>query len=274
MLLLLANNLLAAAIDTRMYHEAYQDDERLFNALFPSDKEGKRHFSRGMQGRKQKLGISSDNPEDMSPEERSKFVRLDIDPDTVTWKRGIDTSDRFLRVIKTGLGPQERGRVVRETGFDITVASEIMAILALTTSLQDMRERFSKIVIGLNRSGEAVTADDLGVAGALTVLMRDAIKPTLMQTLEGTPVFVHAGPFANIAHGNSSILADNIGLKLADYVITESGFGADMGMEKFFKYQMPLFRKGTQCGCSGCYSTCLKNAWRRSKSCGRETSGT
>ena len=229
-----ANNLLAAAIDTRMFHETYQDDERLYEALFPLDKQGKRYFSSGMLGRKAKLGISSDDPEDMSPEQRSKFVRLDIDPETVTWRRGIDTSDRFLRVIKTGLGPQEKGRVVRETGFDITVASEIMAVLALTTSLRDMREKFGKIVIGLSRSGEAVTADDLGVAGALTVLMRDAIKPTLMQTLEGTPVFVHAGPFANIAHGNSSILADNIGLKLADFVITESGFGADMGMEKFF----------------------------------------
>ena len=132
-----------------------------------------------------------------------------------------------------GKGAEETGHE-RETGFDITVASEIMAILALTTSLADMRERFGQIVIGLSKSGEAVTCDDLGVAGAMTVLMKDAIKPNLMQTLEGTPVFVHAGPFANIAHGNSSILADKIGLKLADYVVTESGFGADMGMEKFF----------------------------------------
>jgi formyltetrahydrofolate synthetase len=122
----------------------------------------------------------------------------------------------------------------RKTGFDITVASEIMAVLALTTSLADMRRRFGEMVIGTNRKGEAINADDLGVAGAMTVLMKDAIKPTLMQTLEGTPVFVHAGPFANIAHGNSSIIADMIGLKLADYVVTESGFGSDMGMEKFF----------------------------------------
>lgn len=229
-----ANNLLAAAIDVRMFHEAYQDDDRLFNALCPPGKDGKRNFGIGLQGRLQRLGIDKSDPDDLTAEERSKLVRLDIDPDTVTWKRGLDTSDRMLRVIKTGLGPQERGRVVRETGFDITVASEIMAILALTTSLADMRERLGKMVIGLSKSGEAVTADDLGAAGALTVLMRDAIKPTLMQTLEGTPVFVHAGPFANIAHGNSSILADKIGLKLADYTITESGFGADMGMEKFF----------------------------------------
>jgi methylenetetrahydrofolate dehydrogenase (NADP+)/methenyltetrahydrofolate cyclohydrolase/formyltetrahydrofolate synthetase len=120
------------------------------------------------------------------------------------------------------------------TGYDITVASEIMAILALTTDMADMRERFGRIVIGTDKKGGAVTAEDIGVAGALTVLMKDAIKPNLMQTLEGTPAFVHAGPFANIAHGQSSIIADRIALKLADYVITESGFGADIGMEKFF----------------------------------------
>ncbi len=229
-----ANNLLAAAIDVRMFHEAYQDDDRMFDALCPPNKEGKRSFGVGMQGRLKKLGITKTDPDDLTAEERSRLCRLDIDPNTITWRRVMDTSDRMLRVIQTGLGPQERGRVVRETGFDIAVASEIMAILALTTSLEDMRERFGRMVIGLSKSGEAITADDLGVAGALTVLMRDAIKPTLMQTLEGTPVFVHAGPFANIAHGNSSILADKIGLKLADYTITESGFGADMGMEKFF----------------------------------------
>ncbi len=122
----------------------------------------------------------------------------------------------------------------RRTGYDITVASEIMAILALTTDLADMRDRMGRIVIGTSKAGEAVTAEDLGVAGAMTVLMKDAIKPNLMQTLEGTPVFVHAGPFANIAHGQSSIIADRIALKLADYVVTESGFGADIGMEKFF----------------------------------------
>ena len=143
------------------------------------------------------------------------------------------SNDRFLRGITVGEGPDEKGHT-RKTGFDITVASEIMAILALTTDLRDMRERFGRIVIGTSKSGEAIDANDIGVAGALTVLMKDAIKPNLMQTLEGTPVLVHAGPFANIAHGNSSILADKIGLKLADFVVTESGFGADMGMEKFF----------------------------------------
>ncbi|MEA4907054.1 MAG: formate--tetrahydrofolate ligase, partial [Anaerolineaceae bacterium] len=228
-----ANNLLAAAIDVRMLHEAGATDEQLFERLFPVDKHGQRHISRGMQSRLRKLAIAKQNPDDFTPEERSQICRLDIDPDSVTWRRVLDTSDRLLRGITIGQGPDER-LAERSTGFDITVASEIMAILALTTSLADMRQRFDRIVIGVSRSGEAITAGDLGVAGALTVLMRDAIKPTLMQTIEGTPALVHAGPFANIAHGNSSILADMIGLKLADYVITESGFGADMGMEKFF----------------------------------------
>jgi formyltetrahydrofolate synthetase len=228
-----ANNLMAAAIDVRILHEAGATDEQMFNRLFPPDKTGRRSFSVGMIGRKQKLGITVDDPDKMTPEQRSRFCRLDIDPATITWRRVIDTSDRFLRGITVGQGAEESA-FARATSFDITVASEIMAILALTNSLADMRARLGKIVIGVSRKGEAVTADDLGVAGALTVLMKDAIKPNLMQTLEGTPVFVHAGPFANIAHGNSSILADMIGLKLADYVVTESGFGSDMGMEKFF----------------------------------------
>ena len=228
-----ANNLLAAAIDVRIMHESKQDDETLFNRLCPPDKEGKRYFSPSMLRRLKKLGIKKSDPNELTPEERSRFARLDIDPDSITWRRVIDTNDRFLRTIEIGKGPDEKG-YERETGFDITVASEIMAILALTTDLADMRERFGKIVIGTDKQGEAVTAEDLGVAGALTVLMKDAIKPNLMQTLEGTPAFVHAGPFANIAHGQSSIIADKIALKLADYVITESGFGADIGMEKFF----------------------------------------
>ncbi len=228
-----ANNLLAAAIDARMLHESNQNDDRLFVNLFPKDKQGKRHFSVGMQHRKKKLGIETDDPDLMTAEEKSRFVRLDIDPDSITWKRVMDTNDRFLRGITIGEGADEIGHE-RETGFDITVASEIMAVLALTTDMRDMRERFGRMVIGTNHKGEAIDANDIGVAGALTVLMKDAIKPNMMQTLEGTPVFVHAGPFANIAHGNSSVLADKIALKLADYVITESGFGADMGMEKFF----------------------------------------
>ncbi|HLC01730.1 MAG TPA: formate--tetrahydrofolate ligase [Anaerolineales bacterium] len=228
-----ANNLLAAAIDARMFHESRQGDEKLFDRLCPADKQGKRSFSPPMLRRLAKLGIKKTNPDDLTPAERSRFARLDIEPDSLTWRRVVDTNDRFLRTITIGQGPEEKG-FTRQTGFDITVASEIMAILALTTDLADMRERFGRIVIGTSKSGEAVTAEDLGAAGAMTVLMRDAIKPTLMQTLEGTPVFVHAGPFANIAHGNSSIIADKIALKLADYVVTESGFGADIGMEKFF----------------------------------------
>ena len=158
--------------------------------------------------------------------------QLGIDALAVTWPRVLDISDRALRRIVIGLGGRENG-LPRETGFDITVASEVMAILALTTDLKDLRERLGRIVIGLNRDKQAVTAEDLKAAGAMAVLLKDAIKPTLMQTLEHTPVFVHAGPFANIAHGNSSILADQIALKLSDYVVTESGFGADMGAEKF-----------------------------------------
>lgn len=228
-----ANNLLAAAIDTRMFHESTQSDSALFNRLCPKDKKGKRHFARGMMGRLAKLGITETDPDQLTEEQKAKFARLDIDPQTVTWRRAVDVNDRMLRGITVGQGPQEKGFEL-QTNYYISVASELMAILALATSLEDMRNRIAKMVIGQSRAGEPVTADDLGVAGALTVLMKDTIKPNLMQTLEGTPVLVHAGPFANIAHGNSSIMADKIALKLADFVITESGFGADMGMEKFF----------------------------------------
>jgi methylenetetrahydrofolate dehydrogenase (NADP+)/methenyltetrahydrofolate cyclohydrolase/formyltetrahydrofolate synthetase len=228
-----AHDLIAAALDTRLFHEADQDAEGLFKALCPPDKEGKRHFSPTMQRRLKKLGIEKSDPGDLTAEERARFAKLDIDPASITWNRVIDISDRMLRRIQIGMGPDEKGRT-RITGYDISVASELMAILALTTGLEDMRDKIGKVVVGTNRAGEAVTAEDLGVAGAATVLMKDAIMPNLMQTLEGQPAFVHAGPFANIAHGNSSILADQIALKLADYVVTESGFGADIGMEKFF----------------------------------------
>jgi formyltetrahydrofolate synthetase len=228
-----AHNLMAAAIDVRIFHEAKQpDNEKLFNALCPADKQGKRKFSPSMLRRLKKLGITKTDPNELTSEEKGRFARLDIDPASLTWRRVVDTNDRFLRTVQVGLGPEEKG-FERESGFDITVASEIMAILALTTGLEDMRDRLGTIVIGTNKAGEAITAEDLGVAGAMTVLMKEAIKPNLMQSLEGTPVFVHAGPFANIAHGNSSIIADQIALKLADYVVTESGFGADIGMEKF-----------------------------------------
>ncbi len=217
-----ANNLLAAAIDTRMFHESRQSDEALFRRLCPPAKDGSRTFALPMLKRLQKLGIDKTDPNDLTDEEISRFVRLDIDPETLTWRRVVDLNDRMLRGITVGQGPKEMG-FTRETGFDITVASEIMAILALTSDLPDMRERFGRIVVATSKMGEAITAEDIGAAGAMTVLMKDAIMPTLMQTLEGTPAFVHAGPFANIAHGNSSIVADKIALKLADYVVTEFG---------------------------------------------------
>ena len=154
-----------------------------------------------------------------------------INAETISWRRVVDVSDRALREIITGLNGEG---VTRQTGFDISVASEVMAILALTTGLADLRKRLGRIQVALDRNGKAVTAEDLKCAGAMTVLLRDAIKPTLMQTLEHGPCFVHAGPFANIAHGNSSIIADMIAVKLGEYVVTESGFGADCGMEKFF----------------------------------------
>ncbi len=159
--------------------------------------------------------------------------KLNVDIHNIPWRRVVDLNDRALRNIIIGLGKRFDG-VPRETGYDITVASEIMAILALTTSLQDMRERIGKMVIAYDKSKNPVTAEDIQAAGAATVLMKEAIKPNLMQSLENTPALVHAGPFANIAHGNSSIIADMIAMKTGDYVITESGFGADIGAEKFF----------------------------------------
>lgn len=245
-----ANNLLAAAIEVRVFHESTQSDDALFNRLCPADKDGSRRFAPVMLRRLAKLGINKTDPNDLSSEERSRFVRLDIDPSSITWRRVMDTNDRFLRQITIGQGPQEKG-MTRTTGFDIAVSSEIMAILALTTSLQDMRERLGAIVVGNSKAGVPITADDLGVGGALTVLMKDAIMPTLMQTLEETPVLVHAGPFANIAHGNSSIVADQIALKLAGpdgYVVTEAGFGADIGMEKFMNIK---------CRASGLQPNCV-----------------
>ena len=158
---------------------------------------------------------------------------LGIDPSTITWRRVLDVNDRALRNVVIGLGAKEDG-TPRQSGFDITAASEVMAILALSTSLHDMRERLGRIVVGFTGEGRPVTAEELKAAGAMTVIMRDAVKPNLLQTLENTPVLVHAGPFGNIAHGNSSIIADLVGIHSGDYLITEAGFGADMGAERFF----------------------------------------
>jgi formate--tetrahydrofolate ligase len=158
---------------------------------------------------------------------------LDIDVDRITWRRVMDVNDRALREIEVARGGEKNG-TPHGSGFDITSASEIMAILGLATDLQDLRKRLGSIVVAYNTSGDPVTAEDLKVAGAMAAVLKDALKPTLMQTLEGTPAIVHTGPFANIAHGNSSIIADRIALRSADIVVTEAGFGADMGAEKFF----------------------------------------
>ncbi|KAM6131009.1 C-1-tetrahydrofolate synthase, cytoplasmic isoform 2-T2 [Pterocles gutturalis] len=230
-----ANNLVAAAIDARIFHELSQTDQALYNRLVPSVN-GVRKFSDIQIRRLQKLGINKTDPAALTKEEVNLFVRLDIDPGTITWQRVLDTNDRFLRKITIGQSPTEKG-FSRTAQFDITVSSEIMAVLALSDGLDDMKKRLGRMVVASSKRGEPVTTDDLGVTGALAVLMRDAVKPNLMQTLEGTPVFVHAGPFANIAHGNSSVLADKIALKLVGkegFVVTEAGFGADIGMEKFF----------------------------------------
>jgi formate--tetrahydrofolate ligase len=156
---------------------------------------------------------------------------LNLDPFNITWRRALDVNDRVLRDIVIGLGGKANG-YPRETGFDITAACETMAILALATSLDDLRHRLGRAVVGFNKDGKPVTAEDLKAAGAMTVLLKDAIRPNLMQTIENTPVLVHCGPFGNVAHGNNSILANKVALKLADYVVTEAGFGADMGFEK------------------------------------------
>ncbi|MCU8035354.1 MAG: formate--tetrahydrofolate ligase [Shewanella sp.] len=188
-----AHNLGAAAIAARLFHEA-----RLGKAEF---------------------------------EAQSGQAFLDIDPREIRWHRVVDHNDRCLRQIQVGLGDNNGPEYA--SSFDITAASELMAILALSHNLADMRARIGRLVLALNTQGQVITAEDLGVAGAMTAIMADAIKPTLMQTLNGSPCLIHAGPFANIAHGNSSIIADDIALRLADFVVTEAGFGSDMGFEKF-----------------------------------------
>ncbi|PMO59619.1 formate--tetrahydrofolate ligase [Vibrio breoganii] len=206
-----AHNLASAAIDARIYHEqrnGYDDFEA-----------------------------------------RSGLTALRIDPQSIVWKRVIDHNDRALRKINVGLN--DEGKTIngyeREDGFDISAASELMAVLALASDLQDLRRRIGHIVIGYNLDGKAVTTEDLGVAGAMTVSMREAIEPTMMQTLEGIPTLIHAGPFANIAHGNSSIIADNIATKLADYTVTEGGFGSDMGFEKACNIKAQASGKAPDC---------------------------
>ncbi|XP_045776419.1 C-1-tetrahydrofolate synthase, cytoplasmic isoform X1 [Maniola jurtina] len=230
-----ANNLLAAQMDARIFHELTQKDGPLYDRLVPKIK-GVRKFSAIQLRRLKRLGINKTDPDALTPEERTKFARLNIDTNKIMWNRVVDLNDRYLRKITIGQSPTEKG-FTRESSFDISVASEIMAVLALGNNIEDIKERLASMVVALDKSGNPVTADDLGVTGALMVLLKDAFEPTLMQTLEGTPVLVHTGPFANIAHGCSSILADKIAMKLAradGYVATEAGFGSDIGMEKFF----------------------------------------
>ncbi|MCL1094116.1 formate--tetrahydrofolate ligase [Shewanella kaireitica] len=188
-----AHNLAAAAIDARLFHET-----RLGGPAFTKE---------------------------------SGLNAVNIDPDNILWRRVVDHNERSLRQIEVGFGAINGP--VHSSGFDITAASELMAILALSKDVKDLRQRVGRLVLALDLDGKPITAEDIGVAGAMTVIMRDAIEPTLMQTLSGDPCFIHAGPFANIAHGNSSIIADNIAAKLADVVVTEAGFGSDMGFEKF-----------------------------------------
>jgi len=233
-----AHNLLAAAIDNRLAKEARWSTAYLAKALCPDDE-----YTPSMRKRLAKLGIESERPSDLSEEDKERMFRLNIDPYSIQWRRVVDVSDAALRNIIIGLGQKNDGPT-RQAGYDITVASEIMAALALCSDLADLRERMGRIIIGTSNPGnkrtkgavEPITAEDLNVAGAMTVLLKDAIMPNLMQTLAGSPAFVHCGPFANIAQGNSSIIADKIALKLVGgdgYVVTESGFGADCGMEKF-----------------------------------------
>ncbi|GMM40791.1 hypothetical protein DAHU10_016920 [Hanseniaspora uvarum] len=235
----MGTNLLAAAIDARWFHESTQTDKQLFKRFTPV-KKGKRSFTATMLKRLAKCGIDKTNPDDLTDDEISKFVRLDIDPESITWKRVVDCNDRFLREITIGQAKTEKGRV-RTSGFDIAVASEIMAILALSNDLEDLRNRVGAMIIGNSKSGEPITCEDIGCAGAVSAIMIDAINPNLMQTLEGAPVLVHAGPFANISIGANSVIADRLALKLTGseeagkegYVVTEAGFDFTMGGERF-----------------------------------------
>lgn len=206
-----AHNLAAAAIDARIYHEqrnGYEDFEK-----------------------------------------RSGLTALRIDPNNVVWKRVMDHNDRALRMVT--VGHNEAGKTIngyeREDGFDISAASELMAILALAENLSDLRRRIGRIVVAYDFEGRPVTTEDLQVAGAMAVSMKDAIEPTLMQTLEGVPTLIHAGPFANIAHGNSSIIADNIATKLSEFTVTEGGFGSDMGFEKACNIKAQVSGKSPDC---------------------------
>lgn len=223
-----ATNLLAAAIDARIFHESTQSDAALWRRL--TGKSVPEFVKR--RAHRQHVDLTVDK---VSPENLRKVVRLDINPDTITWRRVVDINDRYLRQIEIGLAPSEKG-LSRKTGFDITVASEVMAALTLSQNLADLRERLGKITVAFSKNNEPVTCDDIGCAGAMTAILKDAINPNLMQTLEGVAVLVHCGPFANISIGSSSVIADKVALKLVGdkgYVVTEAGFDFTMGGERF-----------------------------------------
>lgn len=240
-----ANNLLVAALDTRIFHEATQNDDELYKRLVRVANRGSDSdftFTKLQKKRLAKLGIPDHlHPLQLDRDQMRRFARLDVDPKTITINRVVDINDRFLRQITVGESPTEKN-MSRKAKFTISVASELMAILALAQDFQDFCDRVGRMVVAftnvsdLNEKPQPVTCDDLCVTGAVCALLRDAIYPTLIQTLEGSPVLVHCGPFANIAHGNSSIIADKIALDLvgrSGFVITEAGFGSDIGFEKF-----------------------------------------
>lgn len=237
------NNLIAAAIDARMFHESTQTDQDLYRRL--TEKAGSKDgafFTEAQVRRLKKLGIPANlRPDELDSEQRRLFARLNIDPETINLCRVVDTNDRFLRKITIGQASTEKN-FTRQTKFAISVVSELMAILALATDFEDVCRRVERMVIGFtkvdsqNSFPRAVTCDDLCVAGAVCALIKDAVYPTIMQTLEGSPVLVHCGPFANVAHGNSSIIADKVALDLVGdegFVVTEAGFASDIGFEKF-----------------------------------------
>src|SRR3989338_5012386 len=227
-----ANNFLAAAIDSRMYHESTATTAQLFRRMIPVDKQGRPSVAPPLARRMARLGIAKEELGTLSEARQAALVRLNLDKERVSWRRAVDINDRALRAIRI----EDAAATSYGTGFDISPASEIMAVLALASDPQDLRQRLARSIVGGGGEGEPVTAEDVGAVGALMVLLKDAVHPTVVQTLEGSPVFVHAGPFSNIAHGCSSVIADRLALQAvgpSGFVLTDAGFGSDLGLEKF-----------------------------------------
>ena len=226
-----ANNFLAAAIDSRIYHESTSSDEQLLRRMLPLKKDGSFEIAPPFARKMARLGLSAGDLKTLSADQTAALLRLNIQ--SVLWRRALDINDRALRRVALR---GENAATSYDTGFDITPASEIMAVLALARDAGDLRERLGRIIVGYDAAQRPVTVEDVGAVGALLVLLRDALHPTMVQTLEGTPVLVHAGPFSNIAHGCSSVIADYAALDAvgpSGYVLTEAGFGSDLGLEKF-----------------------------------------